>query len=173
MAGSHLTKDFFSLVKSIGESKSKQEEDRIITFEVKKLKNSLKARKRNRKQAREFLIRIIYCEMLGHDCSFGYIRGIELCASGSLHHKRAGYLCASLTLHPEHEFRFMLVNQLQNDLCVFFLYILWLLFALYFSLLLSFQNHLLQHYHRHLYEIFCSRICCVFLAGYFCYFSHF
>ncbi len=116
MAGSHLTKDFFSLVKSIGESKSKQEEDRIITFEVKKLKNSLKARKRNRKQAREFLIRIIYCEMLGHDCSFGYIRGIELCASGSLHHKRAGYLCASLTLHPEHEFRFMLVNQLQNDL---------------------------------------------------------
>ena len=34
MSGSHLTKDFFALVKAIGESKSKQEEDRIILTEV-------------------------------------------------------------------------------------------------------------------------------------------
>jgi len=30
MSGSHLSKDFFDLVKAIGESKSKQQEDRII-----------------------------------------------------------------------------------------------------------------------------------------------
>lgn len=34
MSGSHLSKDFFELVKAIGESKSKQEEDRIILLEV-------------------------------------------------------------------------------------------------------------------------------------------
>lgn len=34
MSGSHLSKDFFELVKAIGESKSKQEEDRIIMSEV-------------------------------------------------------------------------------------------------------------------------------------------
>ena len=34
MSGSHLSKDFFELVKAIGESKSKQEEDRIIMNEV-------------------------------------------------------------------------------------------------------------------------------------------
>ena len=34
MSGSHLSKDFFELVKAIGESKSKQEEDRIILDEV-------------------------------------------------------------------------------------------------------------------------------------------
>lgn len=34
MSGSHLSKDFFDLVKAIGESKSKQEEDRIIMSEV-------------------------------------------------------------------------------------------------------------------------------------------
>ena len=34
MSGGHLSKDFFELVKSIGESRSKQEEDRIILSEV-------------------------------------------------------------------------------------------------------------------------------------------
>jgi hypothetical protein len=38
MSGSHLSKDFFELVKAIGESKSKQEEDRIIVQEVAVLK---------------------------------------------------------------------------------------------------------------------------------------
>ena len=32
--GAHLSKDFFELVKGIGESKSKQEEDRIILKEM-------------------------------------------------------------------------------------------------------------------------------------------
>ena len=30
MSGSHLSKDFFELIKSIGECKSKQEEDKIL-----------------------------------------------------------------------------------------------------------------------------------------------
>ena len=41
MSGSHLSKDFFELVKAIGESKSKQEEDRIILDEVAVLKDRL------------------------------------------------------------------------------------------------------------------------------------
>lgn len=40
MSGSHLSKDFFDLVKAIGESKSKQEEDRIIMNEVRYIKPS-------------------------------------------------------------------------------------------------------------------------------------
>ena len=42
MSGGHLSKEFFELVKAIGESKSKQEEDRIITKEVNKLKSMMK-----------------------------------------------------------------------------------------------------------------------------------
>ena len=34
MSGSHLSKEFFDLVKSIGESRSKQEEDKIIFNEI-------------------------------------------------------------------------------------------------------------------------------------------
>jgi thymidine kinase len=41
MSGSHLSKDFFELVKAIGESKSKQEEDRIILDEVQALKKRM------------------------------------------------------------------------------------------------------------------------------------
>lgn len=124
MSGGHLSKDFFELVKSIGESKSKQEEDRIIIHEVAQLKrkmndvsatsggNSSQVNKRKR----EFLIRLMYVEMLGHDASFGYIKAVEMTASTNLLQKRVGYLTCSLVLSPTHEFRFMIINQLQRDL---------------------------------------------------------
>ena len=65
---------------------------------------------------KEFVIRLIYIEMLGQDASFAYIKAVELCASTSILQKKAGYLATSLCLSPEHEFRFMLVNQIQRDM---------------------------------------------------------
>ena len=41
MAGAHLSKDFFDLIKAVGEAKSKQEEDRIIQIETAVLKKLL------------------------------------------------------------------------------------------------------------------------------------
>ncbi|CAM9897356.1 unnamed protein product [Scytosiphon promiscuus] len=116
MSGSHLSKDFFELVKAIGESKSKQEEDRIIMHEVGVLKKKMPEANVAREKMKEFLVRMIYVEMLGHDASFAYIKAVELTASQNLSQKRSGYLTASLTLSPNHEFRFMLVNQMQRDL---------------------------------------------------------
>mmetsp|Transcript_997 Transcript_997/g.1260 ORF Transcript_997/g.1260 Transcript_997/m.1260 type:complete len:1025 (+) Transcript_997:61-3135(+) len=116
MSGSHLSKDFFELVKAIGESKSKQEEDRIIIDEIAALKKKLHDPSLSKKKSKEFVVRLLYVEMLGHDASFGYIKAIELTASTSLVPKKCGYLVSSLCLSPDHEFRFMLVNQLQRDL---------------------------------------------------------
>mmetsp|Transcript_3426 Transcript_3426/g.5283 ORF Transcript_3426/g.5283 Transcript_3426/m.5283 type:complete len:1070 (-) Transcript_3426:374-3583(-) len=126
MSGMHLSKEFFELLKAIGEARSKQEEDRIIVKEVATLKKKLEtpvskkpvqnALATNRKKAKEFLVRLLYVEMLGHDGSFGYIKAVELAASSSIIHKRTGYLVCSACLAPEHEFRFMLVNQMQRDL---------------------------------------------------------
>ena len=79
-----------------------------------KLQNSVSISRMH--QMKEFLVRLMYVEMLGHDASFGYIKAIELTASQNLAQKKTGYLCCALTLSPEHEFRFMLVNQLQRDL---------------------------------------------------------
>lgn len=44
------------------------------------------------------------------------IQAVELTASQNLAQKRSGYLTAAVTLSPDHEFRFMLVNQMQRDL---------------------------------------------------------
>jgi AP-4 complex subunit epsilon-1 len=113
-----MNRDFFELVKAIGESKSKQEEDRIVTEEIAFLKKKLSesGNAHSKKKMKEFVVRAIYVEMLGQDASFAYIKAVELCASTNIVQKRVGYLAASLFFSPEHEFRFMLVNQIQRDL---------------------------------------------------------
>ncbi|KAL3938633.1 MAG: hypothetical protein SGBAC_006490 [Bacillariaceae sp.] len=121
--GLNLSREFFEVLKAIGESKSKQEEDRIIAKEVTVLKQKLEPTPagktpplQNKKRAKEYLVRLLYVEMLGHDASFGYIKAVEMAASASLYHKRTGYLVCGACLSPDHEFRFMLVNQMQRDL---------------------------------------------------------
>ena len=63
--GTLANKDFFEFVKSIGESKSKQEEDQIITEEVVFLKKKISESNVPRKKMKEMLARAIYIEMLG------------------------------------------------------------------------------------------------------------
>lgn len=111
-----VKRDFFELVKAIGESKSKQEEDRIVYDEVQYLKKCMTQPIKDKKKMKELVLRLIYVEMLGQDASFAYIKAVELCASTSIGQKKAGYLAASLCLSPDHEFRFMLVNQIQRDM---------------------------------------------------------
>lgn len=116
MSSSVQGKEFFDLVKSIGESKSKQEEDRIIAEEIAFLKRKIVETGLPKKKVKEFLVRAIYIEMLGQDASYAYIKAVELCASTNIAQKKTGYLFASLCLAPEHEFRFMLINQMQRDM---------------------------------------------------------
>ena len=59
-----------------------QEEDRIIVGEVNTLKKLLADRTMTGKRLREYLVRLIYVEMLGHDASFGYMKAVEVRASG-------------------------------------------------------------------------------------------
>jgi AP-4 complex subunit epsilon-1 len=76
MSGMHLSKEFFELLKAIGESKSKQEEDRIIQREIATLKKKMESKvskasiggplppqnqlNANKKKAKEFLVRLLY-----------------------------------------------------------------------------------------------------------------
>ena len=39
---------------------------------------------------REYLVRLIYCEMLGHDASIGYIEAIKFAQQSNLLYKRVG-----------------------------------------------------------------------------------
>ncbi|XP_010075398.1 PREDICTED: LOW QUALITY PROTEIN: AP-4 complex subunit epsilon-1, partial [Pterocles gutturalis] len=60
--------------------------------------------------------RLIYCEMLGYESSFGYIHAIKLAQQGNLLEKRVGYLAVSLFLHENHELLLLLVNTVVKDL---------------------------------------------------------
>ncbi|XP_037689910.1 AP-4 complex subunit epsilon-1 isoform X2 [Choloepus didactylus] len=65
---------------------------------------------------KECMVRLIYCEMLGYDASFGYIHAIKLAQQGNLFEKRVGYLAVSLFLHENHELLLLLVNTVVKDL---------------------------------------------------------
>ncbi|CAJ1345311.1 unnamed protein product [Effrenium voratum] len=108
--------EFFELVKSIGESRSKQEEDKIIVGEIAILKQHLSGPNISAKKMKEYMIRAVYAEMLGHDASFAYIHAVKLTHEKNLFAKRIGYLTCNLFLHRDHELMLLLINTMQRDL---------------------------------------------------------
>mmetsp|Transcript_62189 Transcript_62189/g.131388 ORF Transcript_62189/g.131388 Transcript_62189/m.131388 type:complete len:988 (+) Transcript_62189:93-3056(+) len=116
MSGGHLSKEFFELVKSIGESRAKQEEDKIIVGEIAILKGHLSQPNITPKKMKEYMIRAVYCEMLGHDAGFAYIHAVKLAHEKNLFAKRIGYLTCNLFLHKDHELMLLLINTMQRDL---------------------------------------------------------
>eukprot|EP00919_Chromeraceae_sp_WS-2016_P073787 GHVR01174422.1.p1 GENE.GHVR01174422.1~~GHVR01174422.1.p1 ORF type:complete len:149 (+),score=21.83 GHVR01174422.1:100-546(+) len=114
------SKEFFELVKAIGESRSKQEEDKIIVNEKFLLKQRLSEPNVTSKKMREYLIRAVYVEMLGHEASFAYIHAVNLTYDKSLLCKRTGYLTCNIFLNCEHELMLLLINTIQRVcVCVF------------------------------------------------------
>jgi len=115
MSGSHLSKDFFELIKSIGECKSKQEEDKILQHEVTALRQRF-TEQLSPKKMKEAIVRMMYAEMLGHNADFGHIHAVNMSQQTNLVAKRVGYLASTVCLHPEHELTTLLVNTMRRDL---------------------------------------------------------
>ena len=100
----HLSKDLLELIKAIGDSRSKQEEDNIISKECETLKLIIKESGVQPKRMKEYLIRAIYIEMLGHDASFSHLFAVNLTQDKNILNKRVGYLACSLLLNENSEF---------------------------------------------------------------------
>lgn len=115
-SGSHLSKDFLDLIKSIGDSRSKQEEDKIIGNEVEVLKIKIKESGIKPKKMKEYLLRAIYIEMLGHDAEFAQFYAVNLTQDKDLMTKRVGYLACNLLLNESSPSLIMLVSTLQKDI---------------------------------------------------------
>ncbi|XP_073509144.1 AP-4 complex subunit epsilon-1 isoform X1 [Phyllobates terribilis] len=105
-----------SLIRSITGLSSRQEEEKLIQQELANLKTTVSSPTTTLRQMKECMVRLIYCEMLGYEASFGYIHAIKLAQQGNLLEKRVGYLAVSLFLHENHELLLLLVNTVLKDL---------------------------------------------------------
>ncbi|KAI3468507.1 hypothetical protein Pfo_025170 [Paulownia fortunei] len=110
------SKEFLDLIKSIGEARSKAEEDRIVLREIETLKARLSDPNTPKFKLKEYLIRLLYVEMLGHDASFGYIHAVKMTHDDNLLLKRTGYLAVTLFLNEDHDLIILIVNTIQKDL---------------------------------------------------------
>ncbi|KAK8477584.1 hypothetical protein V6N13_096387 [Hibiscus sabdariffa] len=114
--GFYQSKEFLDLVKSIGEARSKAEEDRIVLNEIETLKRRISEPDIPKRKMKEYIIRLVYIEMLGHDASFGYIHAVKMTHDDSLLVKRTGYLAVTLFLNEDHDLIILIVNTIQKDL---------------------------------------------------------
>lgn len=110
------SKEFLDLVKSIGEARSKAEEDRIVLSEIETLKRRIIEPDIPKRKMKEFIIRLVYVEMLGHDASFGYIHAVKMTHDDNILIKRTGYLAVTLFLDENHDLIILIVNTIQKDL---------------------------------------------------------
>ncbi|KAK7360465.1 hypothetical protein VNO77_02459 [Canavalia gladiata] len=110
------SKEFLELVKSIGEARSKAEEDRIVLREIETLKRRIIEPDIPKRKMKEYIIRLLYVEMLGHDASFGYIHAVKMTHDDNLLSKRTGYLAVTLFLNEDHDLIILIVNTIQKDL---------------------------------------------------------
>ncbi|XP_068655490.1 AP-4 complex subunit epsilon [Aristolochia californica] len=110
------SKEFLDLVKSIGEARSKAEEERIVLHEIETLKRRIADPDVPKRKMKEYIIRLVYVEMLGHDASFGYIHAVKMTHDDSLLLKRTGYLAVTLFLNEDHDLIILIVNTIQRDL---------------------------------------------------------
>ncbi|XP_061451099.1 AP-4 complex subunit epsilon-1 isoform X2 [Rhineura floridana] len=104
------------LIRSITALASKHEEEKLIQQELNNLKATVSTPTTTLRLMKECMVRLIYCEMLGYEASFGYIHAIKLAQQGNLFEKRVGYLAVSLFLHENHELLLLLVNTVVKDL---------------------------------------------------------
>uniref|UniRef100_A0A8C8VP45 AP-4 complex subunit epsilon n=1 Tax=Pelusios castaneus TaxID=367368 RepID=A0A8C8VP45_9SAUR len=111
-----VTSRLGGLIRSITALSSKHEEEKLIQQEQTNLKATVSAPTTTLRLMKECMVRLIYCEMLGYESSFGYIHAIKLAQQGNLLEKRVGYLAVSLFLHENHELLLLLVNTVVKDL---------------------------------------------------------
>lgn len=112
----HPTSDLQEFIKSIIETKSKAEEDRIIKYTLSNLKQKITSKRVSDAKRTEYAIKAIYSEMLGQEASFAYVFIIKMIESKSVMVKKVGYLACSLMLHNSPDLKILLVQSLLKDI---------------------------------------------------------
>ncbi|EZG78634.1 adaptin amine-terminal region protein [Gregarina niphandrodes] len=116
-SGPSVSKEFYDLIKAIGETRSKQDEDLLLDIELGRLMVRFReSTGLTNVRLKELVIRALYCFMLGHDIEFCVIQGLSLSSDKDLWCKRTGYLMASQAIPESSELLLLSVNTIQKDL---------------------------------------------------------
>lgn len=115
-APSGISRGFELFIQSIRKAKNKYDESQIVKRELQTLQTNLSQPNISMVQMKDFLCRMIYCNMLGYDVTFGLIHAVKLAQQGSHIDKKTGYLACCLLMHRDHELILLLVNTIQKDL---------------------------------------------------------
>eukprot|EP01135_Chromosphaera_perkinsii_P003866 Nk52_evm2s260 gene=Nk52_evmTU2s260 len=108
---------FSNLIRRVSAAESKLEEDWIISKERDTLQEVISQPEISVKRMKDYLLCLIYCDMLGYDVSFGHIHAINFLQKGkSPAEKRVGYLAVCTFMHPKHDLLLLLINSLQKDI---------------------------------------------------------
>lgn len=92
--GSRALVDF---VRRIAESSSASEETSIVADELQRARDELVHENAlSETTLREILLRLVFCELLGHAAPFAHIVAMRLAASSNLRCKQVGYLACRL-----------------------------------------------------------------------------
>lgn len=114
---SKFSQSFQMFIKDLGDAKSKFEEDRVISKEIGYLKETLTKPGITSKIQKECIIRLLHCEMLGHDASFSYMEAVKFAQQQNLLEKRVAYVALGQFLDEKNEIeRMMNMSSIQRDL---------------------------------------------------------
>jgi len=111
----HASAAFQSLIQSIAESTSREDERRIVSDECARLRTEL-AQPHQPTELAEMLVRAIYCEMFGAFAPFAIIPAMGLAQHPNPRAKQVGYTACALLLSPSHELMPLLQNTIHRDL---------------------------------------------------------
>ncbi|UKK02427.2 hypothetical protein MACK_002520 [Theileria orientalis] len=112
----HVSREFHRFTQSISDSKSKQEEERLISREISLLKLNFQNKNVSKNQLKDYLLRCLYIEMLGFNTKFAYIHAINMAQDKQLVYKSTGYLCCMMMLESKSDLLLLLINTIQKDL---------------------------------------------------------
>lgn len=106
----------FDFIRNLGESTSRQDEQEIVRREMDRMKVEFPKIDLKPDAQREFILKVLYCDMLGFDVSPYYNTAVKMTQQNNLYNKYAGYNAVSILLHENHELMVMVVNSFRKEL---------------------------------------------------------
>lgn len=111
-----LSKKFHQSCVKIGECKSREEEEQIVSSWMADVKKQLGKKSLKTSQLYENVVSLIHLTLLGYNTSFGHVHAINLTQDSQMMTKALGYLSCSALLDSKSSLIIMLINSTQRDL---------------------------------------------------------